>query len=184
MRKMINVLLSILILLTVMVFPGCGNTHTPDIFIGNSLSIFLLNNGNNYFLCMPVQYIGEYNISGFKFNNGSVTIGDIEIQLNRNELNIIEYMSETADESGNVMNKYDIFIERILTDNEMKSIKKEYKKGNINCMMSIWYDITVDNEEQTGNGMLDDFELHNEFAQGAVWVLPHFELFCTKYLQK
>jgi hypothetical protein len=51
--------------------------------------------------------------------------------------------------------------------------------------MSVWYDIIIDNEEQNGSGMLDDFELYsggpvNDYTS----LLPHFAFFRAKYLQK
>jgi len=72
----------------------------------------------------------------------------------------------------------------ILTDAEMKKTINEYKRGNVHSRMEIWFDITIDNEVQRGSGLLDDFELHNGFAQDAVWMLPHFEFFRNKYLRK
>jgi len=205
------------VLLTAVIFSNCTNSHNQNISIKNSLSIFMLNNGKNYFFCIPVQYIGDYHIGNFQFDNGSVIIGDFEIPLKSEELNISVYLNETSDESGKtigeyeliykkendnvliskmkepiaakiesdyMMNQYNIFIEKYLSDNEMKKIIREYKKGNVDSKMSVWYNITIDNEEQAGCGMLDDFELHNEFAQQAVWALPHFKFFITKYLQK
>jgi hypothetical protein len=178
-----------------------------------------LNNEKDYYFCIPVQYIGEYQIAGFEFDNANILIGDYDILLKRDEINISVYLNETADENGNtveefnliylekngrvlvskmaeplaiknnpdyMMNQYDIFIEKHLTDNEMKNIIKEYETGNVYSKMSVWYDITIDNEEPNGSGILDDFELHsgpsgpiNEY----VWLLPHFEFFRAKYLQ-
>jgi hypothetical protein len=66
----------------------------------------------------------------------------------------------------------------------MKNIIDEYEKGNISSELSIWYDITIDNERQNGSGMLDDFELHSGKINEYVWLLPHFDFFRTKYLQK
>ena len=83
-----------------------------------------------------------------------------------------------------MMNQYNIFIEKYLTDNEMKNITNEYERGNVYSNFSIWYDITIDNEEQNGSGMLDDFELYSGPVNEYIWLLPHFELFRAKYLQK
>jgi hypothetical protein len=66
----------------------------------------------------------------------------------------------------------------------MKNIINEYEKGNVYSKLSVWYDITIDNEEQNGSGILDDFELQNEPVNEYIWLLPHFEFFRTKYLQK
>jgi hypothetical protein len=48
------------------------------------------------------------------------------------------------------------FIEKHLTGNEMKKIIDEYEKGNVYSKMSVWYDITIDDEKQNGSGMLED----------------------------
>ncbi|MDR2942003.1 MAG: hypothetical protein LBV17_05390 [Treponema sp.] len=182
----------------------------------NTLSIFLLNNKKDYYFCIPVQYVGDYQISGFEFTNGNILIGDYDILLKRDEINISVYLNETANENGNTagefnliymeengsvpvskmaeplaiknnpgytMNQYDIYIEKHLTDNDMKNIINEYKKGNVYSKFSIWYDITIDNEKQNGSGLLDDFELHSGQLDEYVWLLPHFEFFRTKYLQ-
>jgi hypothetical protein len=176
-----------------------------------------LNNEKGYYFCIPVQYIGDYQIGGFKFDNGNIKIGDYDILLKREKINISVYLNETANEDGNtigefkliylekngkvlvskmaeplaiknepdyMMNQYDIYIEKYLTDNEMKNIIDEYEKGNIFSNLSIWYDITIDNEKQNGSGMLDDFELNSGQIIEYVWLLPHFNFFRTKYLQK
>jgi len=183
----------------------------------NTLSIFLLNNEKGFYFCIPVQYVGDYQIASFEFANGDILIGDYNILLKRNEVNISVYLNETADENGNtvgdfkliylekdsrvsvskmgeplaiknesdyMMNQYNIFIEKYLTDSEMKNIINEYERGNVYSRLSIWYDVTIDNEEQNGSGMLDDFELYSGPVNEYVWLLPHFELFRAKYLQK
>jgi len=168
----------ILILSSLFVFSNCTDTH--KISFKDTLSIFLFNNGKNYFLCIPVQYIGDYQISDFNFFDGSVVMGNYEIQLINEELIIYTYYF-AKNETDYEMNQYDIFIERHLTNDELKNIIKQYKEGNIHSHFSIWYDIVIDNEKQTGNGILDEFELYNEFAQDAIWYLPHFQNFRDKY---
>ena len=195
-----------------------GNNFSQYSFsLKNTLSIFLLNDEKGFYFCIPVQYVGGYQIASFEFDNGNILIGDYNILLKRNEVNISVYLNETADENGNtvgefsliylekngrsllskmdeplaiknepdyVMNQYNIFIEKYLTDIEMKNIINEYEKGNVYSKLSIWYDITIDNEEQNGSGMLDDFELYSGSVNEYVWLLPHFEFFRTKYLLK
>jgi hypothetical protein len=176
-----------------------------------------LNNGEDYYFCIPVQYIGEYQIGRFEFNNGNIQIGDYDILLRRDEINISVYLNEKADEDGNtagehnliylekngkvsvskmaeplaaknekdyMMNLYNIFIEKYLTQKDIKNIINEYERGNVFSKMSVWFDVTIDNEEQNGTGMLDDFELQSGEVTEYVWLLPHFEFFRTKYLQK
>jgi len=182
----------------------------------NTLSIFLLNNENGYYFCIPVQYIGDYQIGGFEFDNGNILIGNYNILLKRDELNISVYLNETANENGDTtdkfnlvyleengrvsaskmaeplviknehgytMNHYYIFIEKYLTDNESENIINEYEKGNVYSKLSIWYDITIDNEEQNGSGMLDNFELYDGLAIDSAWFPPNLNFFRAKYLQ-
>jgi hypothetical protein len=86
-----------------------------------------------------------------------------------------------------MMNQYDIYIEKYLTDDEMKNIINEYVTKNVSSKMSVWYDITIDNEKQNGSGILDNFELYSgpsEPINEYVRLLPHFDFFRLKYLQK
>jgi hypothetical protein len=86
-----------------------------------------------------------------------------------------------------MMNQYDIYIEKYLTDDEMKNIINEYVTKNVHSKMSVWYDITIDNEKQNGSGILDNFELSSgpsEPINEYVRLLPHFDFFRLKYLQK
>jgi hypothetical protein len=203
------------------IFLNCATTRKNDFSqynfsLKNTLSIFLLNNEKGCYFCIPVQYIGDYQITRFEFDNGNILIGNYDILLKRDEVNISMYLNETADEDGNtvgefnliylekngkvsvskmteplaiknnpdyIMNQYDIYIEKYLTDNEMKNIINEYKKGNVNSKLSVWYDITINNEEQNGSGMLDDFEFYSGPADEYVGLLPHFKFFRAKYLQ-
>ena len=203
-------------------FTNCATTQNKNFSqynftLNNTLSIFLLSNEKGYYFCIPVQYIGDFQINRFDFIHGNVQIGGYDISLKRDNVNIYVYLNETADENGiavgdynliymeengreliskiadplgikndpeYMMNKYDIFIERYLTENEMKNIIDEYDRKNTASNMSIWFDLTIDNEEQNGSGMLDVFELHSGSVNEYVWVFPHFEFFRDKYLVK
>jgi len=66
----------------------------------------------------------------------------------------------------------------------MKKISNEYRKGNVYSQMSIWYDLTIDNEEQNGSGMKDDFELYNGLFIDSTQFFPNLDFFRAKYLQK
>ena len=216
-----KICLLILGLFAAAVFSNCATARQKDFSqysfsAKNTLSIFLLNNDKGYYFVIPVQYIGDYQIAGFEFDNGNILIGDYDILLKRDEINISVYLNETADENGNtsgefnliyqeengrvlaskmaeplaikktpdyMMNQYDIYIEKYLTDDDMKNIINEYEKRNVYSKLSIWYDITIDNEEQNGSGILDDFELHSGPVNEYLWLLPHFEFFRAKYLQ-
>ncbi|GBU29029.1 hypothetical protein R84B8_02591 [Treponema sp. R8-4-B8] len=201
---------------------NCVKTHQNDFSqynfsLKDTLSIFLLNNERGYYFCIPVQYTGNYQIARFEFDKGNILIGDYDILLKRDEINISVYLNETADEDGNpleefkliylkengkvsvskiaeplavknefdfMMNYYYIFIEKYLSDNDMKNIINEYKKKNVNSNMSIWYDLTIDNEEQNGSGLLDDFELYNGLALDPAWFPQNLNFFKSKYMLK
>ena len=183
----------------------------------NTLSIFLLNSEKDYYFCIPVQYVGDYQISRFEFDNGNILIGDYDILLKRDEVNISVFLNETANEDGDavegfnqiylenngkvlvskmaeplavkkdqdyMVNHYYIFIEKYLSDGEMKNIVNQYKKGNVASRMSIWYDLTFDGEEQNGSGILDDFELYDGPAIDPAWFPSNLNYFKAKYLQK
>ncbi|MDR0476244.1 MAG: hypothetical protein LBH43_21580 [Treponema sp.] len=203
-------------------FPNCVTTQQNGFYKHNfslkdTLSIFLLKNEKGYYFCIPVQYMGDYHISRFKFNNGNIQIGGYNILLKRDGLNISVYLNETANENGSavagfnqiyleedggisvskmaeplakkneadyMMNHYYIFIEKHLTDNEMKAIIKEYERGNIYSRLEIWYDLTIDNEDQNGSGILDEFEFYDGLAIDPVWFPQNLNFFKDRYLQK
>jgi hypothetical protein len=218
MKNKINVHLYIMVLFAAIALSNCATAHQNDLSqynfsLKDTLSIFLLNNGKDYYFCIPVQYIGDYQISGFEFDNGNILIDDYNILLKRDELRIYIYLNETADENGsmvgefnliyleknggvlvskmaeplavknNMMNHYYIFIEKHLTDDEMKNIINEYERGNVYSRMSVWYDITIDNEEQKGSGISDDFELYNGIALAPALFPVNLNFFKAKYLQ-
>jgi hypothetical protein len=216
------VYLCIIGLFTVITLLNCSKTRQNDFSrynfsLKDTLSIFLLNNEKSYYLCIPVQYSGDYQISRFDFDNGDILIGDYEILLKRDEINISVYLNEMADEDGSkvegfnliyleengkvstskmaeplavknksddMVNHYYIFIEKYLTNNDMKKIIDQYKKGNITSKLSIWYDLTIDNEKQNGSGILDNFELYNGLALAPDWFPSNLNFFKVKYLQK
>jgi len=83
-----------------------------------------------------------------------------------------------------MMNHYYIFIEKYLSNNEMKKIINKYESGKVYSKFSIWYDLTIDNEEQNGSGLLDNFELYNGPAIDPAWFPVNLNFFKAKYLQK
>ena len=195
---------------------NCTAGRYYDFSFKNTLSIFLLNNEKGHHFCIPVQYIGDYQIKNFEFSSGHVLIGDYEILLKRNEINIYVYLNEEADEYGNadgvfnliyseengtillsnmdkpltgihgydnIMNHYYIFIEKFLNNDEIKQIINEYERGNVYSQLLIEYDITIDNEEQTGSGMFDDFELYNGPAMDPAFFPSNLDFFKARCLQ-
>ena len=222
MKTKFNVCLCIMGLFAAITLSNCATTRQNDFSqykfsLKDTLSIYLLNDEKGYYFCIPVQYLGDYQLARFEFDNGNIRVGDYDISLKRDKVNISVYLNETANEAGNAVdefnliyheengkvsaskmaepltmkdkpnhmkNHYYIFIEKRLTDNEMKKITNEYKKGNVHSKMSVWFNITVDNEEQNGSGMLDDFELCDGFALDPDSFPSNLNFFKAKYLQK
>jgi hypothetical protein len=203
-------------LFAAVVFSNCSPARQYNLSLKNTLSIFLLNDKKDYYFCIPVQYMGDYQIARFEFDHGSILIDDYDILLKKNKINISVYLNEKADEDGSAtgefnlvylekkgrvlvskmaeplakknkpdyMNHYYIFIEKYLTNSEMKNIVNKYKEGNVNSKMSVWYDLTIDNEEQNGSGLSDDFELYDGLALDPAWFPPNLNFFKARYLQK
>jgi hypothetical protein len=210
-----------MVLFTAVTLSTCATTRQNDfpqynLSLKDTLAIFLLNNEKGRYFCIPVQYMGDYQISRFNFEKGNIQIDDYDIPLKRNEINISVYFHETANEDGNevkgfkliyqekngkvltskmaeppaakkpdyMMNHYYIFIERFLSNNEMKRIIEKYESGKVRSKFDIWYDLTIDNEEQNGSGLLDNFELYNGLAFDPAWFPVNLNFFKAKYLQK
>jgi len=216
MKNKFNLYLCIICLCVVIALSNCATKRQYNFSLKNTLSIFLLNNEKGYYFCIPVQYMGDFQIARFEYDNGNILIGDYDIPLKRDEITISVYLNETPDEDGSIiegfnliyqeengrvmaskmaeplaikkepeyMNHYYIFIEKHLTDNEMKNIINEYKKENVNSQLSIWYDLTIDNQEQNGSGMTDNFELYDGLALDSAWFPSNLNFFKVKYLQK
>jgi len=216
MKSKINACLCFVGLFVTIVSSNCTAARNYDFSLKNTVAIFLLNNGKEHYFCIPVQYMGDYQVEKFEFTGGTIQIGDYELLLKRNELNIYAYLNEATDdlegsgvefdlvyseENGRIstakmsepltikrdsdekINHYYIFIEKFLRNDEMQKISDEYKKGNVNSKMAIWYDITIDNELQAGSGMLDDFELSNEPFMDNAQFFPNLNFFRVTYLQ-
>ena len=77
---------------------------------------------------------------------------------------------------------YYIFIERFLSDDEVRKINAEYERGNVHSRLEIWYNLVFDGEPQNGNGILDDFELYDGDVSGVVSLFPNLNFFRAKYL--
>jgi hypothetical protein len=219
-KAKINAKLCVVALFAALSFSNCVTIHPKDFSqynftLNNTLSIFLIDNKKAPYFCIPVQYSGDYQITRFEFYNGNIVIGDYDILLKRDEINISVYLNEAADEDGGAiegfsliylenngkvsvskmaeplaakndpdyLNHYYIYIEKHLTDNEMKNIVSEYKKGNVYSTMSIWYDLTIDSEEQNGSGILDNFELYDGPGFDPAWFPPNLNFFKAKYLK-
>lgn len=187
-----------------------------NLSLQNTISIFLLQNEKGYFFCIPIQYMGDYQISSFDFTSGNISFTDYNLTLNNENTDISIYLNTTQDEIGSFtenfhliyskekekiflsnlnvplplidnsndkQNHYYIFIERYLTRNELLNILSLYEKGNITAQYSIWYDITIDNNEQKNSGILDNFRLFNGQSLDPSFYPPNLNFFKAKYLQ-
>ena len=167
-------------LILAIILSSCVKEQQYNFSLQNTLAIFLLNDDDKNYFCIPVQYIGDYQINYFEFTDGYILIGDYEILLKKDEINISLYLNKETDEYG--MNQSDIFIEKHLSKNDIKNIINEYKKGNVYSQMYIGYDIVIDNEPQNGNGLLDDFELYDGVAIDPSFFPANLDFFKVKYL--
>jgi hypothetical protein len=179
-----------LCLFTTIFLLTCTATRNYNFSLKNTLAIFLLNDGKDYYFSIPIQYIGNYQIEDFEFKNGFILIGGYEILLNRDDMNIGVFEKIPCDENGNTdgpdltFNQYNIILEKYLKDSEIENITKEYEKGNVGSKFYLEYMITIDNE-QAECGYSDDFELDNgpvqDFGSGFP---PNLGFFRAKVLEK
>jgi len=101
MKKINYFFLGLFVLLTSIMLSNCAASRQYNFTLKNTLAIFMLNDEKGWYFCIPVQYMGEYQLGKFDFNGGNITIGEYEILLNRNDLNIYMYLNEAVDEDGN-----------------------------------------------------------------------------------
>jgi hypothetical protein len=92
--------LSIIGLFTAVFFLNCTSLSRYNLTLKNTLSVFLIEEGTDQFFSIPIQYIGDYQIESFEFNNGFINIGDYKILLEKDELEIDVYVNESSDEYG------------------------------------------------------------------------------------
>ena len=158
-------------LFAAIIFSSCSNKQKNDYSLKNTLSIFLLNNGKEHYFCIPVQYMGEYQIGGFEFNNGNILIGDYDILLNRDEINIYVYLNEAADLDGN-------------SDDEFTLIYQE-EKGRITVSkMAEPLAIKNDSDEKLHHyyifiekflrndefkNIIDEYKRGNDYSKFSIW---------------
>jgi hypothetical protein len=168
---------------------SCATTSHYNFSLKNTLAIFMLNNGKNYHFAIPIQYIGDYQIQSFEFDNGYIQIGDYKIVLSSDDISIDTFVNESSDESGNTdgsgnLNQYNFFIKYILKKHDMDNITNEYKKGNTYSQFYVGYTITIDNERMEGLGILDDFELYNGPVGNYDGLPPNLNFFWTWVLEE
>ena len=94
--------LCVICLLIAIFLAQCATVRQYDFSLHNTLAIFMLENDRGHFFCIPIQYMGDYQIGMFNFNGGAITIGDYEILTGRETVNIYIYLNENPDEYGSV----------------------------------------------------------------------------------
>jgi len=131
MKRINNFHLCILILSASIVFSDCAASHRYDFSLKDTLAVFMLKNEKTYFFCIPVQYVGDYQIQKFDFSSGCIFIGDYEILLKKDNVNISVFLDELTDEYGNSDGEFNlIYLEekgKILLSkmNEPPSVKHQ-----------------------------------------------------------
>jgi hypothetical protein len=100
MKSRINDYLCIISLFAAIIFSNCVTTRQNyfsqyNFSLKNTLSIFLLNNEKGYYFCIPVQYLGNYKIGSFEFDTGNIIIGEYDILLKKDGINIFVYLNES-----------------------------------------------------------------------------------------
>jgi len=95
MKSKVKVCLCFVSLFVTTIFPACKNSRF-DFSLKNTVSIFLLNNGKEFYFCIPIQYMGDYQIEKLDFTGGYINIGSYELLLNKDEVNIYVYLNEEA----------------------------------------------------------------------------------------
>jgi len=110
MKRKNNVCVYIFILFMSIILSNCARTSAgqSDFSLRNTVSIFLLNNDTGSFFCIPIQYLGDFHIGCFEFTNGLIVIGDYEIPLLKDNINIFVYRNQKSDESGSFDSGFDL----------------------------------------------------------------------------
>ena len=138
MKIMYRNCLCVLKLFTAIFFLNCSSMPAQKhcFSLKDTLSVFLLNNEKGTFFCMPVQYLGNYHVNSFEFINGAINIGEYEIQLKRNEINISVYLNKNTDESGGSDSEFDlVYLEengKVLLSKMNESLLEEQAEDNEN----------------------------------------------------
>ena len=106
MRRKIGYYIGIIGMLIALVFANCASNY--NFICYNTLSIFFNRDGNDCYLNLPVQYIGDYQIETFDFLRGNILIGDYNILLERDNLKISILLNTASDIYGNIEGTFDL----------------------------------------------------------------------------
>jgi len=96
MKRTSKTCLCVFILFVTIILSNCARATTRhfDFSLHNTVSIFLLENEAGFFFCIPIQYLGDSHIGSFEFTNGLIVIGEYEIPLLRDNVNIFVYLNQ------------------------------------------------------------------------------------------
>ena len=176
MKSRINACLCIIGFFTVIALSNCAKTRRNDFSkynfsLKDTLSIFLLNNGKDYYFCIPIQYTGDYQIAGFEFDNGNILIDDYDISLKRNGVNISVYLNETADEEGSSAEGFNlIYLEKngkVLVSKMAEPLAKKNKPGHMMNHYYIFIEKYLTKNEM--KNIVKEYEKKNVNSRMSIW---------------
>jgi len=106
--------LCVFVLFTAIILSNCERTDANqfDFSLHNTVSIFLLENEAGIFFCIPIQYLGDFHIGSFEFTNGFIVIGNFEIPLLKDNINIFVYLNQRTDDSGSLDSGFELVFEK------------------------------------------------------------------------
>jgi len=170
-----NVSLCIIALFAAITLSTCATIRKNDfsqynLSLKNTLAIFLLNNEKGWYFCIPVQYLGDYQIARFKFDNGNIQIDDYELLLKRNEINISIYLNETANEDGNIAGIFNlIYLEKngkVLISKMAEPLAAKKKSGMLNHYYIFIEKYLTKNEIKK---IINKYESGNVSSKFSIW---------------
>jgi hypothetical protein len=161
--------LCIIGIFAVSVLSNCITTRNYNLSLENTLSIFLLNNSKyekDYYFCIPMQYIGDYQITSFEFDNGFILIGDYKILLKRDNINIDVFVNESSDENGNTDGLHNIvYSERngkIFISKMNEPLTKNHEDDNMFNQYNIIIENILSNNEMTK--IINEYKTKNTYS--------------------
>jgi len=175
MKNRVRVYLCIVASFAVIILSNCATTRQKDFSqynfsLKNTLSIFLLNNEKGPFFCIPIQYAGDYQISRFEFDNGNILIGDYDILLKRDEINIAVYLNEKAGEDEYSVDDFNLIYQeengRVLLSKMDTPLTIKNDLDYINHYYIFIEKYLTDKETLN---ILDEYKKGNVYSSSSVW---------------
>jgi hypothetical protein len=176
MKHKIGDRLCIAILFTAIGLSNCDKDCMNDFSQYNfslkyTLSIFMLNNEKDYFFCIPVQYVGDYHISGFEFDYGNILIGDYDILLKRDEMIISIYLNEAADENGSKAGEFNLIYQeengRVLFSKMAEPLAIKNESDHMMNHYYIFIEKHLADDEM--KNIVSEYEKRHVYSRMSVW---------------